>query len=77
MIYWAPYRVIEKLKELGWEEELNHMGDGPNQHHPLFEVKQLRQPRPLTDKSKLFYRYLSGSAPDYDGGQRGSIYRRK
>ena len=39
---------MSRLEKLGWKEELEYMSS--KEPHPLFQVKSVRQPRPLTDK---------------------------
>ncbi|KAK7695358.1 hypothetical protein QCA50_002550 [Cerrena zonata] len=41
--------IISNLKELGWEEELTHMD--LELSHPLLKLKQIRQPRALTERA--------------------------
>lgn len=42
------YRVIAKLTEMGWAEELSYMAS--EERHPLFKVKQMKQIRALTER---------------------------
>ncbi|KAK7676845.1 hypothetical protein QCA50_020181 [Cerrena zonata] len=47
------FTVIEKLRDLGWDEDLKDMAKASEEAetpHPLLDFKQVKQTRPLTDK---------------------------